>query len=549
MIRLRLQYLLVVIVLVLPLSAHAATPYFEFLPDYREPFLISTASSVEQVFLPLNDHTSGFDFWMSNSAEGTSATFTLFSPAGTVLSTQTQSLPALADTDSGTRVHINLDTQIAITGNQAYRIRVSSPSIKLRLYWTLSNEIIVYNGPAPSQHTNGTARIDGIDRGQSFVYALYETTESTQPILSGIEVNNISPTQSIIFFSASEPVDRKIALATSIVDWLGQYTSCAPTVVRCSVTLSVSPATTYSYTLSVRDVWGNLTSAIGTFTSLGEDSTPTPTATPTTSPSPTATPPTPSATPDSSGPSITNARLVSSTATSATFAWTTDEAANSTVIVQLLPYFINAGSGNDSAFDLEHYVVVSNLTPDTEMRAAITSSDTSGNISQTFINFLTPQATPPQATPPNATNTPAPTPSAQPPTLSTTADGQQQLTWFAPTGGDAPSQGYRIDIFDSSNNLIRTITVPLGQYEAILGTLPKGSRVVIYANNDGVFQKIATPISTQEKKGGSSLLIYILSTVVLIALLAGRYFVRKKPTPPGAMPGPPMPPPSLGVSR
>ena len=540
MMRLRLMYLLVIGFLIFPFTARAATPYFEFLPDYREPFLISNASSVEQVFLPLNDHLSGFDFWMSNSSEATDVTFTLLSPTGSVLNTKTQSIPALADTDDGTRVHINLSTQVAVTGNQAYRIRITSPSTKLRLYWTLSNEIIVYNGPAPTQHTNGTARIDGVDRGQSFVHALYETAESTAPILSDVTVQNINPTQSLLLFSATEPVDRRIIYNTTTEDWVGQYASCVQGIVECSVSLTVTPATVYSYTLSVRDVWGNLTTSTGTFTSLGESATPSPTPTPSTSPSPTTPPPTPSATPDTTGPVIGNARLVSKTDTSALFAWTTNEAANSSVIVQLVPYYINAGSNADSTLELEHAITVSGLTPDTELRAAITSSDTSGNISQAFINFTTLQATPPQpSTPPGGSVTPAPAPSTTP-TLSTTADGQQQLTWVPPAGAASP-QGYRIDIFDESNKLVKTITVPAGQQQALLGTLPKGNRIIVYENKNGVFQKIAAPVESPKKTDGSSVLIYILSGVVLVALLGVRKLLHRKPITPGAQSTPSQP--------
>lgn len=515
-------------------SAHAAL-FYEFNPDYSQSLLVASSETVSEVFLPLNDYLGALDFWVSNANTAGDATFTLYNTAGTMIAERIVAVPAVADIAGGTRLRVTLPAQISVTGNTAYRVRIATTVPTFRLYYGDAVRLLAHNGAPLPAYAGGLARIGNDDMGFSFKFALYENQESAPPQLTNVIVTQQSSTQTVITFNANEPIDRRLQYGAVTIDYNGEYSSCAPNIQVCTVTLTVSPATTYQYTLTVRDVWGNQSAATGTFTTLSEGQTPTPTPTPTVStpvtPTPTATP---TATPDMTGPVLTNVRLVSSTPSTAAFAWTTNEAANSLVVVQILPYLLAAGTNSDGTLELEHFVNVGSLPSDTLLRATITSYDSVGNAGTATVDFLTPLQTP--ASPPPAGGSPTPTPSGTP-AVSGPQDNPQ-ISWSAPAGGE-PSNGYRIDVFDSANNLIRTITVPPGQLQASLGMLPAGdNRVVIYANNNGVFEKVAAPTSLTTRPPQSFLervviaLPYILGGIVIIILAVVIVMKRRKPKTP-----------------
>lgn len=325
-------------------SVHAAL-YYEFAPDYAQSLLVASSETPSEVFLPLNEFLSGFDLWLSNADQTGQATFTLFSPAGAQLSTQTVSLPTIADTEDGTRYHVNLAGQIAVTGNAAYRIQITSAMPTLRLYYAPQVRLLPYNGVPPPIYTGGLARLGSQDQAYSFKFALYENNENAPPILTNVSVSQTAIDQAVLTFNANEPVDYRVQYDDAMLDWTGVQTSCPPLIHTCTVPLPVQPSTLYNFTLTAKDSWGNQSAFSGTFTSLANGQTPTPTPTPGTVASPVSNSPTP--TPDTIPPVISNLRVVDLTPDSAGFAWTTDEAANGIVVVQLTPILITAGGNSE----------------------------------------------------------------------------------------------------------------------------------------------------------------------------------------------------------
>ncbi len=522
---------------------HAAV-FYEFDPDYSQSLLVASSETVSEVFLPLNDYLGSLDFWVSNANTSGVVTFTLYNTAGTAVAERTVNVPAIADTEDGTRLHVALPAQLAVTGNTPYRVRIATAIPTFRLYYADAVRLLAHNGSPLPTYTGGLARIGDNDMAFSFKFALYEDHESTPPQLTGVTVTQQSSTRTDITFNANEPVDRRLQYGGIAINYTGEYPSCAPDIQVCSLTLAVSPATTYQYTLTVQDVWGNQSTATGNFTTLGtgQAPTPTPAASIPASPTPTVSP---SPTPDTTAPAMINARLIASTAHTASFAWTTNEAANSTVVVQLLPYLITAGANSDSTLELEHFIQVVNLSPDAYFRATITSSDAVGNSSQATVDFLTPgETTAPTPTPsktPGATPPPAisPTPTLTPvgtPGVTGPPDNPQ-ITWSPPAGGD-PAAGYRVDIFDSTNKFIKTIIVPPGQHQVAAGTLPAGNnRVIVYANNNGVFEKVAAPkyLNTGSRsflERAVSALPYVLGGIVVIIFIVVMVMKLRKPKPP-----------------
>lgn len=536
-------------------SVHAAL-YYEFAPDYAQSLLVASSETPSEVFLPQNEFLSGFDLWLSNADQAGQATITLLGPTGAQLSAQTVELPAIADTEDGTRYHVNLPGQIAVTGNAAYRIQITSAMPTLRLYYASQIRLLPYNGVPPPIYTGGLARLGSTDQAYSFKFSLYENLEHSAPVISSVQTTQDQIDHAILSFNANEPVDWHVSYAPAgqangiIIDWTGSYASCLPTIRACSAVLSVIPDTLYNFTLSVRDNWGNTTTFNGTFTSLANGQTPPPSP----GSSPSAASPTP--TPDTSAPVMTNTRIATLTTTTASFAWTTNEAANSIVVVQLAPILISVGGSSDATLELEHFITITNLSPDTYYQATITSRDAFNNAARAIITFLTPRQQAPSSSPtPTPASTPvgstSPTPS---PVIQTTGpDDNPTISWPTPASGE-PSDGYRIDVFDQNNQLIKTITVSANTHQIQLADIPLGQdRVVIYTNNDGTYQKVAAPAEVNIKKRPLlerlvSSAPYILGSIVLViagAIVVLKIKARKKFAPvvftPPATP-PPAPP-------
>jgi hypothetical protein len=96
--------------------------------------------------------------------------------------------------------------------------------------------------------------------------------------------------------------------------------------------------------------------------------------------------------------------------------------------------------------------------------------------------------------------------------------------------------GYRIDIFDEFGNLITTITVGADVTSVPLPDgLPAGARIIIYANRDGAFEKVAAPFGVTDRPyvpGTSPLLTPVLILVgggtLLAALIVAWIQQRRK---------------------
>lgn len=482
--------------ILVPASAHANSLYFEFSPDFGLSLLVaSQVQPVEQVFLPLNDHVSAFDVWASNDNTAGNVTFELYSPNDILLSSVTKPIPATPDSPTGTRFGVSLPAQVSTIANQAYYIRAITAVPTFRLYYATQFQILAHNAEPQAIYTGGLARIGGEDREFAFKSALYETNESTAPVITNVDADIISVSQAVLSFNASEPVDAQVSYgpqgqaADGTVAYTGGYTSCAAGIQFCNVTLPIlHPGTSHDFTLTVRDVWGNTAFVTGTFTSLGTSIAPSPTPTP----NPTATP---APTPDIVPPTISNARAAVVTHDKVTIAWTTDEAANSLVVISFGLDDITAGGNSDSTLELEHAITIPNLGAQTPYTAEITSADAVGNKSETTVFFTTTKA-------PLATPGPTPSQSASPtPTVSvgpSSDGGGQQAQWSPPDGGP-PAGGYRVDIIGTDGNLIESIYT--NDTSANVGALPDDAQIIVYADNgDGLFEKVASPTTHKKDK-------------------------------------------------
>lgn len=529
--------------------------YLEFSPDKTSSLRVIDVATPSQVFYAQNDFVGGFDIWVANPGETGTATFTLLNDQGSTLTSKTVSIPYLAETSNGTKLHVDFNSQVTVLADDKYSIKVTSLMPELRLYYSDRVQLVSHNAPFVSPYITGVARLGSEEQTFSFKYALYETTESSVPIISSMSWVVVSNIQMRAEFNANEPVDYKIEYGpvpsaggsgqeyTQSTSFIGGYQLCAEGIAICSINISVLPNTIYQYRLMVKDFWGNQGQLTGTFSS-GQEQMPTPT--PTLSPAsiaPVPSVPSVSTLPDYGvvPPIISNLQIVEVTNNSVSVAWTTDEIANSHLLIST-PFLIKVTESSDPTMELEHFLKINKgLSSNTSYLATVTSIDQGSNGSRASISFrtllLSASPTPsPQSSPTQLPTAQSSQQSGEVEISSSSADGGRIIQWSAPTSGE-PSNGYRIDIFDQQGNLKKTVIVSDDLHRIEIPNLKNGEySVIVYANNKGVFEKVDTPKEFFiEKKSFienlsiwlNKFLPYLLIALGILAMLARRLFRSK----------------------
>ena len=230
------------------------------------------------------------------------------------------------------------------------------------------------------------------------VFQTLSGVDITAPVISNIQVINITETGATVTWTTDEPANSKVEYGLTGAYELGEVTA-ADFVASHSLNLSGLLAnTTYHFRVTSVDSSGNaVVSDDDTFVT--------------------------SAPPDGTAPIISNIRVINVTENSATVTWDTNESANSRVRYGLTSGY---GIGNIFSADLvtSHSTNLSSLTRSTIYHFEITSADASGNTAisadQTF-------STLPDVIPPGNVTDFLATP---------TADRTIMLTWVNPTDTD-----------------------------------------------------------------------------------------------------------------
>jgi hypothetical protein len=457
-----------------PLAAAAhGSIYFEFAPDAwaSKRLVVSAGATPYQVFQPTNDFTlTAYDLWVDNTGEAGPVTLTLLDSEGTSLATNNITLPVLPAIPGGNKLHINLASDIELRAGQTYSLKIGSSLLGFGLYYADRLTFLGHNQEFTSEYVNGVAKLGQVQQSFTFKFALRKPQVGSS---AGNEDDGLVP-------SAPPTYVQQIA--------------------------------------------------------------------------------------------ISNARVVSVTATTVTIAWSTDIAADSRAAIrsQLDPLYVIA-TGYDPTLELEHTLTVGNLYPSANYFADVFSSQGNELVLTTYtIGFKTLQgqpAAPVQPTAPAQQPTqPAAPPASQPsenptsnstpssntsqPNTSSSGDpegttsptdgetaspagvsvgaggggGQTSISWNPPAEGE-PSGGYRIDIFDRAHNLERQIKVPAGTHTKEVAKLVPGiHHAVVYANNDGVFKKVAPMATFLLKSENRTMLWKIILVAVLWIVSLGGYF-------------------------
>lgn len=504
------------------------TPFFEFNPDsYATSALnVSSFQTPAEVFIPQNDFLNGFDFWIANPSSSGPAVFQLLDENSQIISSKAVTIPIMGEIDGGTRFHVDLSSQVPVVNNKKYTLKVISSLPTLKLYYSNRIKFLPHNAPYVSEYFQGVALLGNEIKDFSFKFALYEGQEPKVPVISNVSAAAINSGQVKINFNASEPVDYKInyqaqgQTQTQTTNFTGSYEFCTQGVNICSLVVDVVQNQTYDYTLTVKDEWGNQSQFVGVFASVFSlNITPSPTSAISASATPTAEP-----NADTTPPVISNLRAVSINPNSADFAWDTDEAADSFLLISYSVNLITIAAANDITQELAHYLQTGpTLNPNTIYFATITSHDLANNTASATLSFTTPKLSANVTPSPLPPATPFPSVSGQPavtsnvealPPLNVSSTGNPNsisVAWNPPSGGE-PADGYRIDIFSQKGTPEHKILASPGTHKTIIDNVVDGvHNIIVYANNSGVNEKIAKP--GQVVIGKKSTLERIISSI------------------------------------
>ena len=549
-----------VLVFGLNVSAHGS-PFLELNPDYFRVkiFNISGQTSVYELFIPQNDFLNGFDFWADNNGSSGDVIFKLYSPDDILLSTKTITIPHIDPVPGGQRIHIDLNFQFPVVSGGRYSIKIESLLSQLALYYFDKINLVNHNAPFPAKYLTGLVKLDGEEQDFSFKYALYEGAETAVPVISNLTWAEPSQGEIKFSFNANEPVDYRIEYGpsgknfTDATNFSGEYNFCVFGIANCGLEIKTLSGGTYQYSLTVKDSWGNQSRASGTFISSKQALQPSPIlVSPILSPVPPTTTtesfesasPSPSPSSDIVSPFISNLKIASVTDKSVDVAWTTNEAANSQVIISFTTELLTIAGSSDAAFELEHLLKTNqDLEPGTKYLARISSRDMADNVATASIGFTTLSKPPSNIVPsPNAQPTGVSQPVSQVNSITVTeissdlngSDKSSVLVEWEDnfSGSDKSSGGYRIDIFDETGSLKESISVPSDSKSVEVKNLPDGKySIIVYKNNNGVFEKVERPA---ELKIGQSfmeeqrpILFYLFIALVVLLLLAWRLFKKK----------------------
>jgi len=289
----------------------------------------------------------------------------------------------------------------------------------------------------------------------------------------------------------------------------------------------LNPATLYSYSVVAYDAAGNVSGYSSIVSGTTQATLP--------PPGPPAPPPGGETPPDIIPPTILNARLVSATANSATFVWTTNEAADSLALVKRgLDIF---GVASDPTFELEHLLTVTGLMPNTDYFVTLVSRDPSANVASQNLTFGT-RATDESSEQASSSNPDTQTVGGiiiggtEPAGGDGGSLGGFNVAWKSKSGAE-PEGGYRVDIFDDNWVLVGQRTLPSGTHATRFDDLFAGNyRVVVYELKNGTAEKVSSPAPVTIKvswlQGASAYSAYFAFALVLLSTMFISLFLIEK---------------------
>ncbi len=476
--------------------------FLEYAPDpfNSQRLTAGNLTDLAQIFqLTGNVTLTGFDFWLDNLSSAGSVTFNFRDHNNTFLTTKTVTVPSLGAVAGGNKFHIDLDSPMALNTKGPYTIEIQSSLVGLGIYHAKRTAYLEHNQAFVSPYLQGVARINSDEQLFSLKYALYRLPAGSEasnfvppeappapndPLsitITNARVAQVTATTALLAWTTNIAADSRVTIRTQLNPYYVYTSGFDPTWELEHAVLVTGLIPEVNYFADVFSAQGE--SLLLTTYTIGfqtpEGSLP---AQPAPSQPQAPAPPAPAPAP------------VAPTQTAAPQAPIQNEPIQSG---QSSPTSPEAGEPGS--------LPTSNNPAQTSQTAENQSAGSSENLST--------------------------------PTISSgEREGNFSLNWTAPAAGE-PADGYRLDIFDEHNNLERQIYVESGVHSKEVGGLPAGShRAIIYANNGGVFTKIAAPFSFIVKSRVNLKIFLGLGSIIFFfvggsALAIWRFKKEKSPLP------------------
>lgn len=483
------------------ISAHGEI-FYEFNPDsfLTGALHVGAVESPTQLFQPQNDFLGGVDFWIDNEGTGGTVTFTLRDGNGNVLSSKSATVAQIPETPGGTRLHVDFDDQVAVSSGQIYSIEISTGMPDLRFYYASRILLLQHDALYASEYTGGVARIGGTEQNFTFKFALYETSETSPPVLSNVTSTIISLNEVRLYFNANEPVDFRADYGitgqgnNASTSFTGIYQFCGEGAGFCVLPLSVLPDNDYQYDLSARDFWGNLAVESGNFSGA---ETPPPPPSEENGTSTDGTLPPDDGDQGQSAPPPENGQADNGTEPGGN-----GESGEEPSQPPSTKFSIGDRIETTNNVNVRNSPSLSGTLLGTQLlgsRGNVVDGPVFGNnywwwkINYDFgadgwsvEDFLVKIGSSANPLPPS--DSPA-TPS-QPNEPGVEIGNEINVSWEPPAGGE-PTTGYYVDILDHQGNLIERIFVPAGIHQLTFQRPSDGSyRIIIYTDNGGVLEPL-----------------------------------------------------------
>lgn len=527
-------------VIATPLQSFAAEQkFFEYAADVGTPVEVPSGSIATQEFKIFSDSIGGVDVWFDNTGSTGNATLSLLDMANTVLTTKSVSVPPADPFYAGQRLHVKFNKTIGVNSGGWYTLKITSATPKLRLYGIKRVQFVEHNAPYPTDYAIGTSLLNGDAQFLVFKFALYEEIDTEPPVITNASSSIAGPDSMTISFNANELVDRSLTYSpigsgvVSTIAYAGNYSVCFEGIYACPITFDTQRNTVYAYRLTTKDSWGNESYVDGAFETWKPGTPVPPTEPPITPPSETP-PPTPE-TPPGEPLVMDNANIASVSKTAVMATWNTNRAANSTLIVSTDPVGGTIlKTVTDNAQELVHTVFTPDiLAANTAYYATIISHDASGAVAAKSLSFTTLNKS-------VTTTLPIISDGSSQSVHTVVADDQKSMlvSWSVPAANKEPTNGYRIDVIDAQGNLFQTKTVAAGTHTVTIPGLTGGEyHAVVYANNNGVIEKVAEPAVAYARKVEPPIdtyelikkpIVYIPAGL-FVMLVVGLYWYSKRP--------------------
>jgi hypothetical protein len=251
---------------------------FDFSPLSTESVTLKDQILI-QPFVPLSDNINVISLWLDNPTSS-EINFQLLDENDNKLYSKKIILPIIEGKFWGREYQIYLGSNLKFNSNNIYKLKIESlTSSKLRFFVKNSLELISgYENYFYLPESLKPLKINNNETNYFLKTAFYEGQESDPPIITNLEIKQVTTTQTEISFNSNEQIIytfeyKQINSSTFKLYSKDDFDVCPEKLKKCMISLQVYPSSIYEFKLTASDFWNNSTVISGEFVTLGNSET------------------------------------------------------------------------------------------------------------------------------------------------------------------------------------------------------------------------------------------------------------------------------------